>query len=292
MAYSPGDEISSIDFSKVIGGTLDAVIKAQANSSMATVDFVKKVGFETTTGGEISKPIYVEFKYPKEVTPFQPAVEALYGINVVSGGKKYVNGEDVTVKIGKEVLTIKIEVVDEVIVGGTIKSGFLKTGTYNDEYAVIGGSGADAKVKLIVQRAAKDVVSARYQDMSLNVPILTMLPIPCIRVASTDIEFNVKINSMNSTSASDESQGKVDTSSAASYKSWWSPVSANVSMNASFSSQKKKSESEEIKKEFSLNIKIHAVQDEMPAGLGRLLDVLEELIVPTNSAKISESSTK
>jgi hypothetical protein len=34
-----------------------------------------------------------------------------------------------------------------------------------------------------------------------------------------------------------------------------------------------------VKKDYSLNIKVHAVQDEMPAGMSRILDILEESIV-------------
>lgn len=47
MAYSAGQEISSLAFDKIIGGALDAVINAQNNSSLTTVRFIKSVGFET-----------------------------------------------------------------------------------------------------------------------------------------------------------------------------------------------------------------------------------------------------
>lgn len=198
--YNPGQELSSLAFDRIIGGALDAVIKAQTNSSIATVNFVKSVGFSRSADGN-ETPVYVEFKYPKEISPYRPATE-----------------------------TTKAE-------------------------------------------------SAVYQDMHLQVPILTMMPIPFIRIDSTDIEFNVKINTINTTSASEESNTNISSSTKAEFKKWWSPVSVSTTLNASFASQKKTSSTEEIKKEFSLNIKVHAVQDEVPVGMGRLLDILEQSII-------------
>ena len=42
MSY--GNELAQIDFSSMIGGPLDAVIRAQAQAAMTTVDFIKQVG--------------------------------------------------------------------------------------------------------------------------------------------------------------------------------------------------------------------------------------------------------
>jgi hypothetical protein len=42
--YDPGQELSSIDFSAVIGGPLTAVVDAQAKAALSTIDFIKSVG--------------------------------------------------------------------------------------------------------------------------------------------------------------------------------------------------------------------------------------------------------
>ena len=79
---SPGQELSSIDFESMIGGPLVAVINAQAQAAMSTVNFIKEVGFKKVAnenaGGDTSTndPIYVTFKYPRELTPYQPAIAA------------------------------------------------------------------------------------------------------------------------------------------------------------------------------------------------------------------------
>ena len=46
MAVNPGQELSSINFSNMIGSPLRAVIEAQAESALSTVNFIKAVGFK------------------------------------------------------------------------------------------------------------------------------------------------------------------------------------------------------------------------------------------------------
>ena len=71
MATNPGQELSSINFGSLIGGPLCAVIEAQTQAARSTADFIKSVGFDPN-----NNPIYVSFKYPKEVAAYQPAVDA------------------------------------------------------------------------------------------------------------------------------------------------------------------------------------------------------------------------
>ena len=65
---TPGQELSSIDFESMIGGPLVAVINAQAQAAMTTVNFIKEVGFKKPSameeaGGDTTteEPIYVTF---------------------------------------------------------------------------------------------------------------------------------------------------------------------------------------------------------------------------------------
>lgn len=62
-----GDELAALDFESMIGGPLNAVIKAQAQSAVTSVDFIKAVGFDSDEDGKISGPTMVTFKYKKPV---------------------------------------------------------------------------------------------------------------------------------------------------------------------------------------------------------------------------------
>ncbi|HXA16151.1 MAG TPA: DUF2589 domain-containing protein [Thermoanaerobaculia bacterium] len=64
MATNPGQELSSINFSNMIGSPLRAVIEAQAEAALSTVNFIKAVGFKQGTStdpeaGDTGDPIYV-----------------------------------------------------------------------------------------------------------------------------------------------------------------------------------------------------------------------------------------
>jgi hypothetical protein len=215
---NPGQELSSIDFESMIGGPLVAVINAQAQAAMSTVNFIKEVGFkkpekEEEAGGDTTtkEPIYVTFKYPKEIAPYQPAVEA--------------------------------------------------------------DPNADPPI------AAKAAVPAEYETQELRVPILTILPIPFIRIDLTTIDFNAKINSVEYRKTN--TSLKVDASLEA--KAGWLWGSAKLKVSTSY--QRTTQQGNTVNRTYSLGIHVKAVQDEMPAGMEKMLSILEGVIVSTPEIK-------
>ena len=102
------------------------------------------------------------------------------------------------------------------------------------------------------------------KEIFIKVPLLAMLPIPSLRIEHVTIDFNVKLNSVESASTSD------DLGVNAEIKAGWGPVSFKVS--ASY--QRKTATNVEVKKEYSLNVNVKAVQDEIPAGLEKILNLL------------------
>jgi hypothetical protein len=102
------------------------------------------------------------------------------------------------------------------------------------------------------------------KDISLRVPLLAMLPIPSLRIEHVIIDFNVKLNSVESSSTSSDLGGGVEA------KGGWGPVSFKVS--ASY--QRKTATNVEVKKEYALNVNVKAVQDEIPAGLEKCLNII------------------
>lgn len=224
----------------------------------------------------------MDFKYQRETAPARSA-EKTYAVTIDNGGSGYEAGKTV-LKLGNEILDADLKIENGKITAATLLSTEALAKAANGAKLTIEAGGEGDKkgtggaAHLTVQN--KPGAPAEMQTMMLQVPLLTMMPIPFIRIATTDIEFNVKINSVNTTSSSQETNSNVESKTTASFSSWWSPVRVNTSFNATIASQKKTSSTEEIKKEFSLNIKVHAVQDDMPAGVSRILDILEESIKP------------
>jgi hypothetical protein len=207
---NPGQELASIDFESMLGGPLVAVINAQAQAAVSTVNFIKEVGFvppaaDEAAGGDTSteEPIYVRFKYPKEISPYIPAVPADPGPPAV---------------------------------------------------------------------AAQPAVPAVYETQVLEVPILTMLPIPYIRMDMTTIDFNAKINSVEYRKT--DTNLKIDAEVEA--KAGWLWGSAKLKVSTSF--QRTTQQGNTVDRTYSMAVHIKAVQDEMPAGMERVLGILEGAI--------------
>jgi hypothetical protein len=194
-----GQELSSIDFQSMIGGPLNAVVKAQAQSAQTSVDFIKSVGFNAPDAKtDPGKPTMVTFTYDKPIE----------------------------------------------------------------------------------SKDANGVITVTPTPFNLTVPILTMLPIPFIRVEEVTIDFNAKINSVveSTTSSSSELNASL------AVKAGWGPVSAEL--KCSYSNKKSTSGTDKTERTYSLVIHVQAVQDELPAGLEKLLGVLENSIkeVPAKAA--------
>ncbi len=112
------------------------------------------------------------------------------------------------------------------------------------------------------------------QVTNLKVPLLTMVPIPYIRVDDATIDFNVKINSVQETKSSSDLQYGGNTEASAGYRGF--RFRTGIKLSASISNQKKSSTSDTVKRDYSLNVHVHAKQDDMPAGVERLLDLLSD----------------
>lgn len=213
---SPGQELASIDFESMLGGPLIAVVNAQAQAAMSTVNFIKQVGFkkkaEESAGGDTGteEPIYVTFKYPKELSPYQPAVAADPGDPNATPPRP--------------------------------------------------------------ARPAVLAVPAVFETQQLTVPILTMLPIPFIRIDLATVDFNAKINSVEYRKT--DTNLKIDSELEA--KAGWLFGSAKLKVSTSY--QRTTSQGTTVDRTYSLAIHIKAVQDEMPAGMEKLLSILEGAI--------------
>lgn len=280
---TPARELSSINFDSLLGGPLNAVVNAQAKAAMSSVNFIKAVGFKPVDPKDpqapvTGDPIYVSFKYPKEVLPFQPATPASYTITITEPGKGYTTAPRVAITGGgltgaQATATIdgqgSVTAIQVTVAGGTPTSA----PTITIDPAPGGGTTATATAAF---QAAKAAQPAQFQDMKLEVPILTMLPIPFIRIEETTIDFNVKINSVEEAKTDDTFKIDASVDATVKYPPLFSIASVNLKVNTSY--QKNTSSGSKVDRTYSMAVHIRAVQDEMPAGMEKLLGILEDAI--------------
>lgn len=106
--------------------------------------------------------------------------------------------------------------------------------------------------------------AAVTKESFIKVPLLAMLQIPSLRIDHVEIIFNVKLNSVETSSVSDK------LNVGAEFKGGWGPVSLKVSV----AYQRQTAQGVEVKKEYALNVNVKAVQDEIPSGLEKILNLL------------------
>lgn len=105
-------------------------------------------------------------------------------------------------------------------------------------------------------------------DVKLSVPFITMITVPNLRIDELTIDFNARLTS-------------VETSDLSTKLNLGASLSVNyrvVKFKASASYQRATNSSQKVEKSYNLAVHVRAVQDEMPAGLERLLDILENAI--------------
>ncbi len=113
-------------------------------------------------------------------------------------------------------------------------------------------------------------------ESQITVPLLTIVPIPFIRIDDMTIDFKANVTSSteseDKTTESKEKQAKIE--AGASYLFFTAKLEGSIS-------SKKDSESTKNSKysvETTIDIHVHAVQDELPAGLAKMLNILTDTI--------------
>jgi hypothetical protein len=274
----PGQELSSINFSNMIGSPLSAVIKAQAEAAQSTINFIKSVGFkegdasnpEATSTGE---PIYVAFRYPKLLAPAQAAKDFSATVVVTNAGTNYTSPPTVAVSGGNGSGMTAIATLDES--GGVASVAITSPGTgYTSPPTVALTGGAGTGATAVVNFVPPTVyVPAQIQKMEIEVPILAMLPIPCIRIEEFTLKFNAKIDSMEyqRTDTSTNISGNLQV------RQRW--PSGSAQLNVSASHQRSTTQGTNVQRSYALEIYVKAVQDELPSGLEKVLGLLERSMI-------------
>ncbi|MBL4705823.1 MAG: DUF2589 domain-containing protein [Flavobacteriales bacterium] len=112
----------------------------------------------------------------------------------------------------------------------------------------------------------------------LIVPILTIVPIPFLRIDELNIDFTAKISETIQRGSQYSNEQSYGSSYSGGYSSWWSPWKASFSASYSSKHSSSSSSSSRYSSEMTMNVNLRAVQDELPAGLSKVLGILEGMI--------------
>lgn len=124
------------------------------------------------------------------------------------------------------------------------------------------------------------------QEASLTVPILTIVPIPFIRIDEMTIDFTAKIMEEMSSAHKDSHISNYSKTTKGSYSAgwwWWGRVNYGFTASYSSSHSSTNTSSNRFKTELTMNVHVRAVQDDVPGGLSRVLDILESAILDSRA---------
>lgn len=159
--------------------------------------------------------------------------------------------------------------------------GFKNNGTADDpDYSI-------NYVEFSYQKQLDDTHMASYK---LSVPLLTIVPIPALRIDEMTIDFNAKLNSVETANVS--TNLGVGASVSAGF--------SKIGFKASASYRRTTTSGSKVEKTYEMNVHVKVVNDEIPAGLDRILRILESEIGtesktvpnPTSNPEIPDSNTE
>jgi hypothetical protein len=141
---------------------------------------------------------------------------------------------------------------------------------FEDETADVEGG----QVRNVTFQYAKTDQNGNRANVELTVPILSIVPIPYIRIDEMTINFTAKLN--DTITNVTKTGFNLQTDAKAQYRAFWSPVRLDFRVTTSYQSSRETAS--RYVREYQMQINVRAVQDDLPAGLERILDLLEQTI--------------
>jgi hypothetical protein len=154
------------------------------------------------------------------------------------------------------------------------------TASFIQQMAFTQGTGADETALKTVTFDFSQMLGSDTTTMgagsTIRVPLLSLLPIPFIRVDSMSLHFNVNLHRTDTTTITNDLTGKVDTTEkeSAGLGKW----SESATFTASVTEKNTFQNNQVLDDTYSMDVTVHAVQDQMPGGLAQVLSIFENLI--------------
>ncbi len=131
----------------------------------------------------------------------------------------------------------------------------------------------------------------------INVPLLTIVPIPYIAIQTVDISFKANISASSSSVTETSSSDALNADVGATAKIGYGPFGVSANMKANYSSKKdsKSTQDSKYSVEYTMDVAVKAGQDSMPAGLAKVLELLNsamDVSDPNGTLEVSDTTLK
>lgn len=122
--------------------------------------------------------------------------------------------------------------------------------------------------------------------MTLKVPFISIVKVPSLFVDTVDITFDMEVKSSEEEKSSDDKNLSGD----ATAKLKLGPFSVTANIKGSISSHRENTRKTDTSAKY--HVEVHAVDQGMPEGLARVLDIINATIIPVKTEDKKEPDPK
>ncbi|HCV39852.1 DUF2589 domain-containing protein [Pseudomonas vlassakiae] len=119
---------------------------------------------------------------------------------------------------------------------------------------------------------------AAIEKVELQLPLLAVVKVPNLAINKVDITFDMEVRNSEQSRDTEDRSG----SFSAEAKLGWGPFSAKVNVSGSVASHKENTRSTDQSAKY--HVEVHAVDDGMPEGLARVMDIIAQSVTPKIAA--------
>lgn len=129
---------------------------------------------------------------------------------------------------------------------------------------------------------SQDGKTVGTEEVSMEVPFLSIVKIPTLMVDSIDVIFDMEVKSSSSSENTSDKKGELDAKAGLKI----GPFSMNVQIKGSIACHEKNTRSSDNSAKY--HVEVHAKDSGMPEGLARMLDILATASTPVAIENKSE----
>jgi len=124
-----------------------------------------------------------------------------------------------------------------------------------------------------------NTINGTLQERSMAIPFLYIVPIPFLQFDSVTLDFLVNLNSVAQTKSTFSDSRASNSNWNAAFNGDSGNFQAQGSFQASVTSQYSSATSSKVTRNYSLQVNVQASQASVPAGMERLIDLFEAIIL-------------
>ncbi len=109
-------------------------------------------------------------------------------------------------------------------------------------------------------------------------PLLSVVKVPALSITKVDVTFDMEVKNSEQYKESEDKKGEFS----AEAKVGYGPFSLSVKVSGSIAQHKENTRSSDQTAKY--HVEVHAVDDGMPEGLARVLDIMAQAVAPRKIA--------